>query len=81
MPNSLLTIPYELREQVLTYLLYREDNIGLHHASATRDHLMPPIVQVCKLLREEAIGIFYHVNTFEWTIDPDTVGLVLRPIL
>jgi hypothetical protein len=81
MPISLLTIPYELREQIITYLLYQEDRIGLQHPSATRDHLTPPIAQVCNLLREEAIGIFYHINTFEWTLDPDTVSLVLQPTL
>jgi hypothetical protein len=81
MPSSLLTIPYELREQILTYLLYQEDSIGLQHPSATRNHLVPPMVQVCRSLREEAIAIFYHINTFRWTIDPDTVSLVLQPSL
>jgi hypothetical protein len=81
MPSSLLTIPYELREQILTYLLYQEDSIELQYPSATRNYLVPPLVQVCTSLREEAIAIFYHINTFTWTIDPDTVSLVLRPPL
>jgi hypothetical protein len=81
MPSSLLTIPYELREQILAYLLYQEDSIGLQHPSATRNRLVPPMVQVCRSLREEAIAIFYHINTFRWAIDPDTVSLVLQPSL
>jgi len=78
MPTSLLTIAYELREQILTYLLYQEDSIELQHPSATRDHVTPPIAQVCKSLREEAIRVFYHINTFKWTIDLDSVSSNLQ---
>jgi hypothetical protein len=77
MPVSLLTIPYELREQVLTYLLYQEDCIRLQHPVENPDIFMPPVVQVCKVLREEAIGVFYRVNTFIWTIDPEAVRLAI----
>jgi predicted HTH domain antitoxin len=71
----LLTLPYELREQILTYLLYQEGNISLQYSSKPPDLFTPPVIQVSKLLREEAIGIFYDVNIFEWTIDPEAVSL------
>lgn len=77
MVASLLTLPYELREQILKYLLHQEGSIGLQHPSETPDLFTPPVIQVCKLLREEAIGVFYHVNTFKWTIDSEAVSLVL----
>jgi hypothetical protein len=73
----LLTLPYELREQILTYLLCQEGDIRLQYSSKPPDLFTPPVTQVCKLLREEAIGIFYEVNIFEWTIDPEAVSLLL----
>jgi hypothetical protein len=33
-----------------------------------------PISQVCRILREEAVRLFYQVNTFTLTIDPEAVS-------
>lgn len=74
MPVSLLTLPYELREQVLTTLLSHRGNIKLQAPIETRSLFASPIMQVCKPLREEAIRVFYQVNTFTWVIDPEAVS-------
>ena len=75
MPSSLLTLPYELREQILADVLYHKDSIKLQYPDEHPDVFTPPITQVCKWLREEAVRVFYHVNTFVWTIDPEAVSL------
>jgi hypothetical protein len=74
MPISLLTLPYELREQVLTTLLSHKSNIRLQPPIENRTVFTSPIMQVCKPLREEATRIFYQVNAFTWTIDPEAVS-------
>jgi hypothetical protein len=74
MPVSLLTLPYELREQVLTTLLGHKSSIRLQSPVENRAVFTSPIMQVCKPLREEAIRIFYQVNAFTWTIDPEAVS-------
>jgi hypothetical protein len=74
MPVSLLTLPYELREQILTTLLSHNSNIRLQHPIENRTVFTSPITQVCKPLREEAIRIFYQTNAFTWTIDPEAVS-------
>ncbi|KAM0689627.1 hypothetical protein Q7P36_010498 [Cladosporium allicinum] len=71
MPVSLLTLPYELREQILTALLSHKPNIRLQSPIENRAVFTPPIAQVCKPLREEAIRIFYQTNAFTWTMDPE----------
>lgn len=75
MPTSLLNLPYELREQILAAVLYHENSIKLQYPVENPDVFTPPVTQVCKLLREEAVRVFYHVNTFVWTIDPEAVSL------
>lgn len=77
MPVALLTLPYELREQILTSLLRKGGSIKLQHTVEDPAIFTPPISQVCAILREETIRIFYHVNTFTWTIDPEAVSPVV----
>jgi hypothetical protein len=74
MPVSLLTLPYELREQILTTLLSHKLNIRLQTPIENRAIYTSPITQVCIPLREEAIRVFYQVNAFTWTIDPEEVS-------
>jgi hypothetical protein len=74
MPVSLLTLPYELREQILTTLLSHKTNIRLQDPVENRAIYTSPITQVCKPLREEAIRVFYQVNAFTWTVDPEEVS-------
>jgi hypothetical protein len=76
MPVSLLTLPYELREQILTSLLCKSGSINLQRTANRGDGLTPPISQVCRLLREEAL---HRVNTFTLTIDPEAVSLDIVP--
>jgi hypothetical protein len=75
MPTSLLNLPCELREQILATVLYHENSIKLQYPVENPDVFTPPVTQVCKSLREEAVRVFYHVNTFVWTIDPEAVSL------
>ncbi|GAB7332233.1 hypothetical protein MBLNU13_g04085t1 [Cladosporium sp. NU13] len=75
MPVSLLSLPYELREQILISLLCKNGSIKLQHTTDNKSALTPPISQVCRLLREEVIRVFYKVNTFTLTIDPEATEL------
>lgn len=75
MPLSLLDLPYELREQILNLVLFTTGSIKLQRPEEGLPAYTPPILQVCRLLRDEAARVFYHVNTFTWTIDPEEVSL------
>lgn len=75
MPVSLVTLPYELREQILISLLCESGSIKLQHTTDCKSAFTPPISQVCRLLRDEAVRVFYEVNTFTLTIDPEAVSL------
>jgi hypothetical protein len=74
MPVSLLTLPYELREHILISLLRKGGSIKLQQTTECKAALKLPISQVCGMLREEAVRLFYQVNTFTLTIDPETVS-------
>lgn len=76
MPASLLNLPCELREQILGAVLYHEDCIKLQYPAENPGVFTPAVTQVCKTLRDEAVRVFYHINTFVWTIDPEAV----RPV-
>lgn len=75
MPVSLLTLPYELREQILISLLCESGSIKLPHTANRKSAFTPPVSQVCRLLRDEAVRVFYEVNTFTFIIDPEAVSL------
>ena len=75
MPVSLLSLPYELREQILVSLLCKSASIKLQRTTESKGAFTPPISQVCRLLRYEAVRVFYRVNTFTLTIDPEAVSL------
>jgi hypothetical protein len=74
MPISLLTLPYELREQIMIPLLCQKGSIRLQRPIESPATFTPPIIQVCRVLREEAVRLFYRVNTFTWTIDLEEVS-------
>jgi hypothetical protein len=74
MPVSLITLPYELREQILTSLLCKGASIKLQETTECKAALKLPISQVCRVLREEAVRLFYQLNTFTLTIDPEAVS-------
>jgi hypothetical protein len=75
MPVSLLTLPYELREQILTSILCQGGSIKFHRNTQCKADFTPPISQVCRLLRDEATRLFLRVNTFTLTIDTEEVSL------
>lgn len=76
MAASLLTIPPELREQILLPLVAARGTIELQYPIwADKTVFVPPIAQVCKSLRIEAIQTFYRANVFMWVIDPEAVRM------
>ena len=75
MPVSLLALPCELREQILTALLLQSRSIRLHHNTGCKAVLTPAISQVCRVLRDEAVRVYYRVNDFTLTFDPEEVSL------
>jgi hypothetical protein len=80
MPASLLNLPYELREQILGAVLYHEDCIKLQYPAENPGVFTPAVTQVCKILRDEAVRVFYHINSFVWTIDPEAVRSVTETL-
>lgn len=76
MPVSLLLLPYELREQILTSLLSTEGSIMLQCRGKSRSIFTPSISQVCQVLRDEAIQVFSRVNTFHWSTDSEAVSSI-----
>jgi len=76
MPASFVTLPYELREQIIQPLVCTGGTIGLQYPLwADKTVFVPPIAQVCKSLRNDAVEIFYRANVFVWKIDPEAVRL------
>jgi hypothetical protein len=76
MPASFMTLPYELREQIIQPLVRTPGTVGLQHPLwADKTVFVLPIAQVCKALRREAIEVFYRANVFMWKIDPEAVRL------
>ena len=78
---SLLTLPYELREQSLTPVIYRTGSIKMDEPIECKAAYIPPISQVCRLLRKQAIQVFYKVNTFTLVIDPEAVSSMVMLFL
>lgn len=74
MPTPLITLPYELREQIMIPLRYQKGNIRLQRPVESPAMFISPIIQVCKVLREEAVRLSHHVDTFTWTIDSEEVS-------
>ncbi|KAK1010861.1 hypothetical protein LTR91_000295 [Friedmanniomyces endolithicus] len=56
---ALLVLPPELRELILVALLAEGEPISLQQSFTE-----PAISKVCRLLRKEALSVFYHDNTF-----------------
>ena len=69
-----MTLPFELREQILTPVVQATGTIDLQYPLwADKSVFVPPIAQVCKELREEVFQVFYRVNVFVWRIDSEPV--------
>lgn len=76
MPASLMTLPLELREQILLPIVKPEEagTIKLQYPLwGDKTVFVPPIMQVCKELRQDAIQVFYRGNVFMWILDPEAV--------
>lgn len=76
MPASFVTLPYELREQIIQPLVRTPGTVGLQYPLwADKSDFILPIAQVCRSLRNDAVEIFYRANVFVWKIDPEAVRL------
>jgi hypothetical protein len=74
MPASFMTLPYELREQILFSVVQARGTIQLQFPLwGDKDVFVLPIAQVCKDLREEVVQVLYRANVFVWLIDPEQV--------
>ncbi|KAK5107604.1 hypothetical protein LTR62_000998 [Meristemomyces frigidus] len=62
---SLLTIPPELRNDILQQVLIDTKVILIQSAPTREEPLEPPLLFVCKQLRNEGLPIFYGANTFQ----------------
>lgn len=72
MPASLLTLPFELREQIFKRELKAIGTIELQYPIwADKSVFVHPLTQVCRSIRNEAVQIFYRNNVFVWVIDPE----------
>ena len=61
-PHSLLDLPRELRDEILSYLLVSGAEIRPYSAASVSLH--PSILGVCKQLHEEGIEFLYKKNSF-----------------
>lgn len=76
MPASLMTLPFELREQILIPIVRTRATIELQYplwADSDKSVFASPIAQVCRELREEVFQCFYRANVFVWKIDSEPV--------
>jgi hypothetical protein len=69
-----MTLPYELREQILFSVVQARGTIQLQYPLwGDKSVFVLPIAQVCNDLREEVFQVFYRANVFVWLIDPEAV--------
>lgn len=76
MPASFMTLPFELREQILIPVVRTRATIELQYplwADTDKSVFTPAVAQVCRLLREEVFQCFYRANVFVWKIDSEPV--------
>jgi len=76
MPASFMTLPFELREQILIPIVRTRATIELQYplwADTDKSVFAPPVAQVCRELREEVFQCFYRTNVFVWKIDSEPV--------
>lgn len=65
-----MTIPAELRQIILRYVLAVDGCISIKQPIwTTKDVYVPAVTQVCRSLRGEAIEAFYNVNVFMCHVD------------
>jgi hypothetical protein len=69
-----MTLPYELREQILFSVVQARGTIQLQYPIwGDKSVFVLPVAQVCNDLREEVFQVFYRANVFVWLIDPEAV--------
>jgi len=71
-----MTLPFELREQILIPVVRTRATIELQYplwADSDKSVFAPPVAQVCRELREEVFQCFFRANVFVWKIDSEPV--------
>ncbi|KAF2719793.1 hypothetical protein K431DRAFT_286431 [Polychaeton citri CBS 116435] len=83
---SLMGLPYELREQILQPVLLSSDLLETQPPLwGSNADFVHPVMQVCRLLRAEALETFFRTNRFRWVFSTtshhrtDPIGAKLRP--
>lgn len=75
MPASLLSLPGELRDQILVPLVRAKGTIELQYPLwADKSVFVPPIAQVCRTLRSDFVQLFYRSNVFVWKLEAEAVS-------
>lgn len=75
--SKLLTLPIELREQIVLYTLQRNTPIPV--ASATEERVQLSVLHVNQQLRNEALPLYYNLTEFEiWAGQKRKVFMLYR---
>lgn len=75
MPSSLLSLPSELRDQIFLPLVRAKGTIELQYPLwADKSVFVPPISQVCRMLRSDSLQLFYRSNVFVWKLEAEAVS-------
>ena len=81
-PPTLLTLPYDVKVQILKELLWSEQTVeinkvwnGLNHNYKGKlkgmwQQFWPAILRTCRTLYEDGVHILYNLNAFEIYFDP-----------
>ena len=70
--STLLSLPYELRQQILRLSLTQVGTLELQLPPWTGyEHFRQPLFRTCKQLRHESLEAFYNGNTFLWIVGRD----------
>jgi hypothetical protein len=83
--SCLLSLPYELRQQILRFCLLESGTIELQRPLwVGHETFTQPLFRTSKQLREEALEAFYKANTFVWVVDvgkkPDRTDPATYPL-
>lgn len=62
-PSRLLSLPPELRNRIYEYVLTRRHRL-LPWKRQNIYPVEPALTRTCRQMRSEALGVFYHDNTF-----------------
>lgn len=62
--SPLFTLARELRDKIYEYAVNCGDDDGICTVTRRRGIPEPPLLFTCKVIREEALEVFYSINSF-----------------